>query len=59
MISDLTDAVPRPPLSALGTTEDDTALATRRGMRGLLTAIGLGLLLWLITGVIVAFALVR
>ena len=59
MLSDLTDAASRPPLPAMGTTEDDTALATRRGMRGLLAAIGLGLLLWLITGVIVALALVR
>jgi hypothetical protein len=33
---------------------DDVRLASRRGMRGLLAAIGLGLLVWLATGIAVS-----
>ncbi len=45
-----------PPAS---TAADDVRLASRRGMRGLLAAIGLGLLVWLATGVAVSMVVLR
>lgn len=45
-----------PPVS---TTADDVRLASHRGMRGLLAAIGLGLLVWLATGVAVSMVVLR
>jgi hypothetical protein len=54
VISNLTYAKPYRSTTAA---KDDSRLATRHGTRGLLAAIGLGLLVWLLTGVAVSMAI--
>ena len=57
VISNLTYAKPHHPTSTASVAKDDSDLATRRGTRGLLAAIGLGLFVWLLTGVAVSMAI--
>ncbi|MGD9511071.1 MAG: hypothetical protein AB7O95_18980 [Geminicoccaceae bacterium] len=59
MISNLTHAEPRRLLPSASATKEDIRLATRRGTRGLMAAIGLGLLVWLLTGVAVSIVVLR
>jgi hypothetical protein len=57
VISNLTYAKRHHSTPTLDAAKDDSRLATRRGTRGLLAAIGLGLIVWLLTGVAVSMAI--
>jgi hypothetical protein len=59
VISNLTESKPRHLMPTARSAKVDSNLATRRGTRGLLAAIGLGLLVWLLTGVAVSMAVLR
>ena len=55
MICNSTVSQPHRPL----TSAEDVQGTARRGTRGLLAAIGLGLVVWLLTGVAVSMAILR